>query len=396
MTLMSPGLEPASRFAPELEAEYVRNRLLDSRTLIRMACVLGLFTIVLRVGELSITGLPQPPPFPGAQALLATPVLVTSVVLAWVAWSRAFLDHYLRIANVLVPIRNSLAAVGVGGMASMGQQELLMLMPVMMLSPFFFLGLHFRPALYSVALTFIAYLTSALVFEMPATVLLGSCALLLVTVATCAVAAWQLEKQSRRSFLEGRLITQLAEHDALTGAKNRRVFDEHLARLWQQAIRDRRPLAILLIDVDHFKAFNDLYGHQAGDGALRQVAQAVQAQISRPLDMLARYGGEEFAVILYDSGRDGTLDIARRIHAAVGTLHIEHRGAPETRSVTVSIGVAAIEPTPSRDPRGAVQLADEALYTAKTLGRNQVHMADPSAYHSLETGVFAQQRNTAD
>lgn len=391
MTLLSPGLDPAARFVPELEAEYVRNRLLDSRTLIRMACVLGLFTIMLRIGDLTMTGAPRQP-FPGALILFPTVVVGSSVVLAWVAWSRAFVHRYLPLANVLVPLRNAFAAVGIGGMASIGQHELLMLMPVMVLSPFFFLGLHFRPALVCVALTCAAYLASALTFDMPTSVLLRSCALLLVTVTTCAVAAWKLEEQSRRSFLEGRLITQLAEHDALTGAKNRRVFDEHLARLWQQAIRDGRPLAILLIDVDHFKAFNDLYGHQAGDTALRRVAQAVQAQISRPLDMLARYGGEEFAVILYDSDPDSTRDIAERIRVAVSAMNIEHRGAPATRAVTVSIGVAAIEPSPARDPRGAVQLADEALYTAKTLGRDRVQLADASEYRKLETGVFAQQR----
>ncbi|HWL62616.1 MAG TPA: GGDEF domain-containing protein [Steroidobacteraceae bacterium] len=392
MTLMSPGLDPASSFAPELEAEYVRNRLLDSRTLIRMACLLGLFVIALRLGELSMTGPPRPAPFPGAPILFAGVVVGTSVLLAWVSWSRAFARRYLPMANVAVPVRNAFAAVGIAGMASIGQLELLMLLPVMVLSPFFFLGLHFRPALACVALTCVAFITSALFFAMPPAVVLRSCSLLLVTAATCAVAAWQLEKQSRRSFLEGRLIAQLAELDALTGAKNRRVFDEHLARLWQQAIRDGRGLSILMIDVDHFKAFNDRYGHQAGDAALRRVAQAVQAQICRPLDMLARYGGEEFAVILYDSDADSTRDIAERIRVAVSAMNIEHRGAHGVRVVTVSVGVAAIEPSSARDPRGAVQLADEALYTAKTLGRDRVHMAEASEYRKLETGVFAQQR----
>lgn len=392
MTLMSPGLDPARCFAPELEAEYVRNRLLDSRTLIRMACLLSLFIIALRVGELSVTGPPRQLPFPGALVLFPVAVIGTSALLAWAAWSRSFARRYLPLANVLVPIRNTFAAFGIGGMASIGQLELLMLLPVMVLSPFFFLGLHFRPALVSVVLTFVAFLASALLFTMPPAVLLRCCALLLVTAVTCAVAAWQLEKQSRRSFLEGRLIAQLAEHDALTGAKNRRVFDEHLARLWQQAIRDGRRLAILLIDVDHFKAFNDRYGHQAGDTALRRVAQAVQAQVCRPLDMLARYGGEEFAVILYDSNPHSAQEIAERMRVAVSAMNIEHRGAKGARAVTVSVGVAAIEPSPSRDPRGVVQLADEALYTAKTLGRDRVHVADASEYRKLETGVFAQQR----
>ena len=392
MTFTSPGLDPANRFTPELEAEYVRNRLLDSRTLIRMACLLGLFIICLRLGELSMTGMPRPPPFPGAPVLFAAAVVGSSLLLAWVSWSRSFARRYLPIANIVVPVRNAFTAVGIGSMASIGQLELLMVLPVMVLSPFVFLGLHFRPALVCVALTFVAYCASALFFSMPPSVLVRSCSLLLVTGATCAVAAWQLEKQSRRSFLEGRLIAQLAEHDALTGAKNRRVFDEHLARLWQQAIRDERGLSLLMIDVDHFKAFNDRYGHQAGDTALRRVAQAVQAQICRPLDMLARYGGEEFAVILYDNDPDSTRDIAERIRVAVSAMNIEHRGAHGARVVTVSVGVAAIEPSSTRDPRGAVQLADEALYTAKTLGRDRIHMAAAAEYRKLETGVFAQQR----
>src|SRR5262249_55396704 len=151
------------------------------------------------------------------------------------------------------------------------------------------------------------------VFELPLTVLLRSSGFLVVTAGISAMGAWQIERQSRRSFLEGRLIAQLAEHDALTGAKNRRVFDEHLARLWQQAVDDRRPLAILLIDVDHFKGYNDLYGHQAGDVALQHVAKAVQAQIHRPLDLLSRYGGEEFAALLYDVDGPQARDIAERM-----------------------------------------------------------------------------------
>jgi diguanylate cyclase (GGDEF)-like protein len=219
-------------------------------------------------------------------------------------------------------------------------------------------------------------------------VLLRSCGFLLITAATSAVAAWQLEKQSRRSFLDSRLIAQLAEHDALTGAKNRRVFDEHLARLWQQAIRDGRQIAVLLIDVDHFKAFNDRYGHQAGDIALQQVAQAVRSQISRPLDLLSRYGGEEFAVLLYDVDSASARDIAERMRIAVSALGIEHRGSRAARVVTVSVGVAAVQPLAERGPLGALQLADEALYAAKGRGRNNVHLAEDSDYRDLQTGVF--------
>jgi diguanylate cyclase (GGDEF)-like protein len=206
-----------------------------------------------------------------------------------------------------------------------------------------------------------------------------------------AMAAWQIERQSRRSFLERRLIAQLAEHDALTGTKNRRVFDEQLTRLWQQAVDDGRPLAILLIDVDDFKGYNDRYGHQAGDLALQEVAKAVQAQVRRPLDVLSRYGGEEFAALLYDIDAAQARDIADRIRLAVSGLSIEHRASRVARVITVSVGVAAIQPQRERGPLGALQLADEALYTAKVGGRNKVHLAADAEYCDLQTGIFAKQ-----
>jgi diguanylate cyclase (GGDEF)-like protein len=383
-----PSANPAKRFEPKLEAEYIRARLLDSRALIRMACLLALVTTMLRMGELAFTGRGLAVPSFGIVTFFPVVVFSSSVVLTWLTWSQGFTSRYLPVANFAVPARNVFAAIAVAAMATRGQVELLVLMPAMVLSPFFFLGLLFRPALICVTLTIVAFLASALVFEMPTPVLLRSCGFLLITAATSAVAAWQLEKQSRRSFLDSRLIAQLAEHDALTGAKNRRVFDEHLARLWQQAIRDGRQIAVLLIDVDHFKAFNDRYGHQAGDIALQQVAQAVRSQISRPLDLLSRYGGEEFAVLLYDVDSASARDIAERMRIAVSALGIEHRGSRAARVVTVSVGVAAVQPLAERGPLGALQLADEALYAAKGRGRNNVHLAEDSDYRDLQTGVF--------
>ena len=383
-----PCANPAMRFEPELEAEYIRSRLLGARALIRMACLLALATTLLRIGELLIAGRDMKIPSYGLMILFPGVVLSCSMLLTWVAWSQGFVRRYMPVANFAVPTRNVFAAVAVAAMATRGQVELLIVMPAMVLSPFFFLGLQFRPALICVTLTVVSFTISALIAAMPTPVLLRSCGFLIVTGATSAVAAWQLERQSRRSFLESRLIAQLAEHDALTGAKNRRVFDEHLDRLWLQAIRDGRQLAALLIDVDHFKAYNDRYGHQAGDIALQQVAQAVRAQISRPLDMLSRYGGEEFAVLLYDVDGASARDIAERMRVAVSALGLEHRGSRASHVVTVSIGVAAIQPLAERAPLGALQLADEALYAAKARGRNNVHLAADSDYRGLQTGVF--------
>ena len=385
------GAEPPARFEAELEAEYVRARLINNRTLFRMASLLGLLVTFLRIGELAMTD--------GGDLVRAHPIVIVfpvvvasmSALLAWFAWHPSFLRRYLPLANFAVPPLNGFASSAGAAWGARGQVELLIIMPVMVLSPFFFLGLQFRPALISVALTIVSFVGSALVFAMPSTALVRSCGFLVVTAAVSALAAWQIERQSRRSFLESRLIAQLAEQDALTGAKNRRVFDEQLTRLWHQAVDDRRPLAILLIDVDHFKDYNDRYGHQAGDVALQQVAKAVQAQIHRPLDLLSRYGGEEFAALLYDVNNAQAREVAERMRLAVSALAIEHRGSRTARVVTVSIGVASIQPLASRGPLGALQLADEALYAAKVRGRDNVHLAAESEYSDLETGVFAQQ-----
>lgn len=384
------GADPAVRFAPELEAEYVRSRLLDNRTLIRMACLLGLVLTALRIGEIGFTGGPAFFFMNGPVILLPVIVLSSSLLLAWFAWSPSFTARYLPLANIAVPVRNVVAATAITMMASTGQTEVLMLLPAMVLSPFFFLGLHFRPALACVTATVAVFIAAAVLFALPMPVLLRACGFLIATAAISAVCAWLLERQSRRSFLDRRLIAQLAEHDALTGAKNRRVFDAHLERLWQQAIEDGRRLAILLIDVDQFKAYNDCYGHQAGDRALHQVATTAQARISRPLDLMARYGGEEFAVLLYDMDAQQARDLAERMRMDVRDLSIVHRDSAASRVVTVSIGVAAIRPVRGRDPRGAVQLADEALYAAKVGGRDRTHVAEESEYRELKTGIFAQ------
>jgi diguanylate cyclase (GGDEF)-like protein len=214
---------------------------------------------------------------------------------------------------------------------------------------------------------------------------------MLIALAGCAVAARHLERLSRTSFLETHRISQLAQHDTLTGAKNRRVFDEHLARLWPRAVAEKRTIAILLIDVDHFKAYNDCYGHQAGDIGLRQIAECLQSIVRGPLDVLSRYGGEEFVAMLYDVDVDRARAIAERARHSVQELGIEHLGSRTSATITVSIGVGVIEPTPARTPRGALQLSDQALYAAKVSGRNRVRVMSEVDYDMLVTGVFTKQ-----
>jgi diguanylate cyclase (GGDEF)-like protein len=375
-----PGVRP---FGAPLEAEYVRRRLAENRTLIRVATLLALVLAAARGAEQIAAGAWTP-----LQTAQFAVVLAASVVLAAAACGPWIARLYLPIAQGLVPLRNVLVAVTVAGVAARGQVEALMLLPLLVIGPFFVLGLKFRAALIAVVLALAAYFAATVVFGLAVPLLARSGLVLLFLAAACAVVARQLERTARTSFLESRLIAELAERDALTGLKNRRVFDEHLEKLWDRAVAQRCTLAILMIDVDHFKAYNDRNGHQAGDRALRRVADTLQALVTRSTDVLARYGGEEFAVIVFDAERVQAEALAERMRRAVAALGFEHGGAPND-AVTISAGVALVEPSRGRRSRGAVQLADQALYEAKVRGRNRVEVLDPGDHEALQTGVFS-------
>lgn len=159
--------------------------------------------------------------------------------------------------------------------------------------------------------------------------------------------------------------------DGLTGVANRRCFDERLVSEWRRAGRYARPLALLMLDVDHFKRFNDRYGHQVGDECLRRVASAIKGGLLRPDDLVARYGGEEFACILPETDLDGALTVAKSIDERVRGLQIEHADSDAGSVVTLSAGVAVCVPHSDADPMQLLALADEQLYAAKAAGRGR-------------------------
>jgi diguanylate cyclase (GGDEF)-like protein len=368
-------------FSPDLELEFTAMRLARDRPLVRAACSIALLVAISRAIHEISNGLAHGQPF---HALCA--VVAACVVLAGLAWSTAFERHYLRWAQIILPARNVVAAAHFAG-AALGQVELLMVLPMLVFGPFFFSGLRFRIALVSGVMTLCAFMMSA-ALDLPHPLALRCSVFLLVCLLGSAIVAWQYEKGTRTSFLERYLIAELAQRDALTGTRNRRSFDERLADIWRHAIEAGRTLAVVLIDVDHFKAFNDRYGHLAGDDALRRAARAVQRLIRNPGDMLARYGGEEFVAILQDVDGAQAKRIAEEMRRAVMDLAIEHRGSQTADVVTISIGIAAVEPSSARDCRGALQLADQALYQVKQRGRNGVELFDDAEYRMLVTGVF--------
>jgi len=169
-----------------------------------------------------------------------------------------------------------------------------------------------------------------------------------------------------------------ARTDGLTGIANRRFFDESLALEWRRMARARRPLSVLLGDVDFFKQFNDSYGHAAGDDCLRAVGRVLEAHARRAGDLVARYGGEEFVVLLPDTTLEGALHVARQICADLAAERIPHASSDAAHIVTMSLGVASFVPT-SGDPTMLVEAADAALYAAKRAGRNRAMSALHSA-----------------
>ncbi|MBS0416560.1 MAG: GGDEF domain-containing protein [Proteobacteria bacterium] len=371
------------RFAEPLETQYIQERLSDSRVLIRLACMLSALIAFLRAAEKV---------FAGTGDLWSLTdlgfVTVISIALAGLAWGPQYQRVYMSWARILVPARNSVVAFQVAAAAAHGQLEMLMVLPIMLFGPFFFLGLRYRAALVCSVLTVLAYVISASAWNMPLSVATRSYAFLLIGLIAFMVAGRHLEKSSRLAFLKGRLIATLAQHDSLTGAKNRRVFDEHLSSLWRRAAEEHRGIAVLLIDIDYFKVYNDCYGHQAGDRTLRQVAHAIGSLVCSPTDVLARYGGEEFAAVLYDADIRDARQMAEKMRSAVAELNINHHGSGVERFVTISVGVAAVCPNLSRSPGGALQLADEALYEAKVSGRNRVEIRDEREHDMVVTGVF--------
>ena len=168
------------------------------------------------------------------------------------------------------------------------------------------------------------------------------------------------------------VLKRLVFIDALTHAFNRRYFDERLAEEWGRAQRTGKPLGLILIDVDFFKQFNDVNGHQRGDDALRQVAQALQETILRPGDVVCRYGGEEFACLLPDTDLGGALQVAQRMKLAVRDLAIGHPASAVAQVLTISAGVAVRTPTSRGDAAALLALADAQLYRAKAEGRARV------------------------
>ncbi|WP_433944613.1 diguanylate cyclase domain-containing protein [Paenibacillus sp. SN-8-1] len=184
--------------------------------------------------------------------------------------------------------------------------------------------------------------------------------------------------ESLRSVIDSnQLLHQLSRRDALTGIANRRCYDESLEQAWNQSTAESRPISLILFDIDYFKKFNDIYGHQAGDLCLKQVADILQEQVREcGGGLAARYGGEEFAVLLPGKSIEEACQIAQHFQKALADQHIPHTGSDISEFVTVSIGVSTRTASAGDNPGDLVIEADKALYRAKESGRNRLCISE--------------------
>jgi len=385
---MNAGI-PWLTFEGNMEAEFRANHLIEGIRQVRvnLCLAISLSLAMCAVDALLLgTALHRLPSI----VLLAVVVPTLSACLV-MSFSKQLLKLY---------VRSAVCAASLIGLAFVGTQVFASLAGVAMLFPSLILatiftylmsGLMFYQSLAVNGFITAAYLAAGTALSLP-TREFGYDAFILVAINLfCASIVYMHEKTDRLRFLQAGLLNEMVARDGLTGIQNRRMFDRHIALTWQQGVREAVRVAVLLVDIDFFKNYNDRYGHQAGDQCLCAVARSLGQCARRPMDFVARYGGEEFAVILYDCNREYVADVLTRIQRGIAQLALTHDASSVANRLTVSIGAAFVLPGANRTAQGLVQLADEALYSAKEQGRNRVVLME-AEYQSLRTGMFQKRR----
>lgn len=366
------------RFAPELESEFLREHNAAFRPRLRFSLwlALALYTSYLLLDALSFRRFTDVWIYLFIFGLCAPSVLGLLVV-----------THVQRLYAYLTPLTLAALMINALGLslalARSVQRELPIPSEVLVLHllyDFFLAGILFRHAVPTALLTLL--LVSVVLLPVTVDVLwLGDrLYFLLATVALGIVALRLQEQHERTAWLRSRELREVSRRDGLTGLHNYRAFYEHGTTLLMLSRREKKPLAVVLLDLDLFKNYNDTQGHLAGDAALQALAHALRAWDRRPLDMSARLGGEEFALIWYDASPSWAQHQAEQLRLAIEKLVVAHPGGTVGR-VTASLGLALHEGGGEVAIEELMGRADSALYTAKREGRNRVvitRLAEPA------------------
>ncbi len=376
----------ALRFQDRLERAYRDRHVKEVAPVVRIALIVGLiFGSALTVMDYQL--------FPaeyyrwsiGIRMLVMAPAVLLGLALTW----RASQPGLLALGGIVVGLSVGLGSLALGVIGlEQGVPAFFAGYTVITLYAYFLLGLLFWQALGIGLVLAGAFLAFGIVGELPAVQLAYDGLFLGFGNVIGIIGLYTLERTGRLNFLRQGILDDRVGFDGLTGLRNRQSFDDYLDKTWRLAKRQKRPVSLMMIDIDYFKKYNDLYGHQAGDRCLQRVADVFKPVPRRPMDFVGRYGGEEFVIVLYESLEQYARECAERIRAQVEGLQLPHGGSGTGKVVTVSIGLAHIKPHESkRSKEGFLQLADEALYQAKESGRNVVAKSS-AGDKGIKTGIF--------
>ncbi|HEX4052116.1 MAG TPA: GGDEF domain-containing protein [Steroidobacteraceae bacterium] len=372
------------RFDEDLERQYRTAHLRRVRWRARIWFTLSsVLSLVFTAAQLRSTGLGSP------SFWLHLFVVPWGLLLVWLAWSRHYERLFLPIANIVAPLLGVLVAAFVAVSVARGEGYRMGVLTVDVVAALFFMGLQFRAGMLTALGMLLGFTGTIATFGVMNGVAWSNVLTVGLTALLSTIVKRDVESAYRRSFLESALLAQWVTRDALSGLINRRALDAELGRVWEQAQRDRRTLVLMMIDIDHFKSYNDSHGHQAGDEAIRAVARVLATAARRPLDLAARYGGDEFVLLLYDVSAQLAEETAEALREGIERAITPADAPAQSLMVTASIGVSVISPMQGRTPQNALRLADEALYEAKQGGRNRVVLHGAEPYPLAHTGRFA-------
>ena len=385
---------PTLRFDAPIEAEFQNHFHTNNRPRVRLAVFLALLTVI---GFAVLDHwLLQTRPLAFADMVrfgIQLPIVIACLVLTS---ARYYRTAYLPVIRVTGP----LFGLGTVAMAVRAPLELHMALigSRLVLVTFFFyfmLGLSFRDAVRCNVVVLLGYGAAAWWAAIPGEIAVYTCFLVICAHVFAGAGCYALEHANRVSFLEGRLLHEVATHDGLTGLRNRGAFEEDIQRVWRECERSATPVALVMIDIDHFKAYNDRYGHPSGDRCLHDVAIALQSVARRSGDIVARYGGEEMVALLPGIPKAEAKLAAQALVDAVRELRMAHAASPTAAYVSVSAGLAWVEAAQYESLEMALRRADRALYRAKDTGRDRCSDQGEAAHDAdvLPLTDFERQRS---
>lgn len=366
------------RFDGDAEPAYVRHRYLETLLLQRFSMTIAVFFYCTYLGfdALTFQRYTDRWVYIFVLGFCALPVLTQTAV--------TFLKGRQQIGPGLVPITLLLNGLGLSMAASyctgIGVSFPREVFTIHLLYVFFLLGACFRIGAPIAIFNSAVYVAGQAVGQLPLGYLVELAYVQVGSVVLLGATGWLAEATHRRAWVQAQLLLSLSERDGLTNLFNHRAFFERCDPLLKQAHRDNCRVALAVVDLDHFKDYNDHHGHMKGDACLREVANVLADAARRPLDMAARLGGEEFVMFWYDVSPQWAMEAAENVRRRIEALQISHPAAPGGR-VTASIGVSCVQPSAQPVAIRLVSAADSALYDAKDAGRNTVR----AAWHKLSS-----------